>query len=130
MAKIALTEDLIRDIIDFSKENHDNGFLVHLGGRLDRNSGMIVAERLIYQGYMEPLSPASIITGHMPVVDDTIGTVHNSSSEKHAPNKRDKEVMEKGYGSIHVISFYPYKENNIRIYDNAGSELDWTADGG
>ncbi|MFP4117926.1 MAG: hypothetical protein ACLFTR_03300 [Candidatus Woesearchaeota archaeon] len=125
MADIILKKKLIEDILEFSEANASEGFIAQIGGYLDRNSGKIIAENLLYQGFMENNSAASIITGQMPVVDDVIGTVHNHTARSHELDERDKDIIDGGYGSVHIVAFSPYKKEDVKLYDSQGKELDW-----
>ena len=128
MVRISVTRELLEDMGELARSSHPNEITIHIGGYIESGTDKIIADSLIYQGYMDDEGPASVITGHMPVVDSIIGTFHTHPGKENGLTEKDKRSFG-GYGSIHIIAFHPYKKSDIRIYDSLGNPLDWEIKG-
>jgi proteasome lid subunit RPN8/RPN11 len=115
---IAITQDVIDNIILLAKENHPKEFVIFLNGKIiDKR---LVIDGLLYQEYFASENAAAPIF-HFP--DKTFyGSAHSHPGFSNKPSTADKQFFRK-MGIINIIICRPYDINSMRFYNHEGEEI-------
>ncbi len=110
-------------MVDFlkgvSKNNHPNEFV----GLLREKHGMI-SEILVIPGSRGGRGFASMRQYMVPLISNSMGSVHSHPSNNNRPSKQDLIFFQRN-GKFHIIICFPYEDENIAVYDNNGKKQDF-----
>lgn len=116
---IILSGNMVAFLKQASKHTFPNEFV----GLLREKHGTIT-EILIIPGTQGGRG-FGILKQHMiPMISDSIGSVHSHPSKNNRPSKQDLIFFQRN-GKVHIIISYPYEDEDIAVYDNNGKKQDF-----
>ncbi len=118
--KISIKKDVVEDIIDFAKANYPSEFMAFLKGKFEQKT--LFVEGLLYQVF-EKSRTSAFTRINLPVGSGVIGSVH-SHPRRSGPSGQDKSFFSR-FGGVHIIISYPYKKEDLMLYDNDGEKIDF-----
>ncbi|MCC7552686.1 Mov34/MPN/PAD-1 family protein [Candidatus Micrarchaeota archaeon] len=114
---------LSKDMIEFLKMAAKNSFPNEFVGLLREKHG-IISEILVIPGSQGGKGFALLQPHMVPIISDSIGSVHSHPSNNTTPSKQDLLFFQRN-GKIHIIIGYPYEDKTITVYDNNGKKQDF-----
>ena len=121
--EINVDRELIEEIIDIAKESYPNEFSAMLHGKV--KDGILKIDELIFLPGAASESGAVMEIFMMPMLSDSVGSVHSHPGHSAQPSDADLQFFAKR-GYFHMIIALPYNEENIRAYDGYGEFVDYT----
>jgi proteasome lid subunit RPN8/RPN11 len=114
---------LSKTMVDFlkgaAKHTYPNEFI----GLLREKNG-VISEILIIPNSQVGKGFAFLRDIMIPIVSDSIGSVHSHPSRNNKPSKQDLIFFQRK-GKIHIIICTPYEDRDIAVYDKNGTQLDF-----
>ena len=114
---------LSRDMVEFLKGASKNTYPNEFVGLLREKHG-IIREILVIPGSKGGKGFAVLHQYMIPIISDSIGSVHSHPSKNNKPSKQDLIFFQKN-GKIHIIISYPYEDSNIAVYNINGESQDF-----
>ncbi|MBI4144508.1 Mov34/MPN/PAD-1 family protein [Candidatus Woesearchaeota archaeon] len=118
--QIIIPPRIIKNICEFAKSLHPKEFSCLVSGKLSERALTITG--LVYQHFVSD-SSSSVLWDNVPILSNIIGSVHSHPDENALPSVADKRAWSKE-GGIHIIICYPYKKENIAVYNSQGKQLE------
>lgn len=116
---IILSRILVEFLKGAAKKNYPNEFV----GLLREKHG-IISEILIIPKSVGGKGFATLHTYMIPMISDSVGTVHSHPSKNNRPSRQDLRFFQRN-GRTHIIISYPYEDKDIAVYDIAGTKQDF-----
>lgn len=116
---LIIEHTLILDIIDFAKANYPNEFMAFLKGKFENK--MLILEGLLYQKF-ESSRTSAFTRIALPNGLGVVGSVHSHPSPNSNPSGQDRIFFSK-FGGVHLIISYPYRKEDLRVYDIDGERI-------
>ncbi len=110
-------------MVEFLKGVSKNNFPNEFVGLLREKHG-VISEILIIPGSQGGRGFAILRQHMVPVISDSIGSVHSHPSKNNNPSRQDLRFFQRN-GKIHIIISYPYEDKSIAVYDIAGKKQDF-----
>ena len=117
-SKIVIEQPVVEDICEFAKNMHPKEFVALLEGKIMENT--LRVSGLYYQPFVSGKHTASMRTSL-----STYGSVHSHPSSNLRPSQADLRFFNKR-GMIHLIIGFPYREQDIALYDFDGNALEFS----
>ncbi|MBU0756603.1 MAG: Mov34/MPN/PAD-1 family protein [Nanoarchaeota archaeon] len=118
---VIIKKEVVREIIDFAKENHPREFVSLLQGKVGR--GRLVIDNMIFQKYASNFNSATM-TFNLPMLNDVVGSVHSHPGPGNTPSRADLKFFDRK-GLVHLIIAYPYRIETMAGYDFEGNRIDF-----
>ncbi len=116
---VGIAKDTLDFILEVSKSNHPREFIGMLRADAD-----VITDVFFLPGTVSSDENAIIRLDMMPMGLDYAGSVHSHPhpAAMH-PSEQDLLMFSKT-GNCHIITFYPYAEDNWRCYNSKGEEIE------
>jgi len=119
---VQIDHALLEEIMDIAKEAYPNEFSAMLEGKVEDN--VLKIEGLIFLPGAASESSAVMEIFMMPMLSDTVGSVHSHPGYDASPSTADLQFFSK-QGSFHLIIAQPYDLDSIRAYDTFGEPAEF-----
>ncbi len=116
---IAIKRNVVETIIEASKRCYPKEFFALLGSPNGKTIDEVIIVPAIYgQGH-------TLVKAHLiPIDARVIGSVHSHPAAWNKPSNTDLHNFPR-FGRIHLIIAWPFNIDTIKVFDNAGKELEW-----
>ncbi len=121
--EVQIDTQLIEEILDIAKESYPNEFSSMLEGKIE--DGILKIDGLIFLPGAASESGAVMQIFMMPMLSDTVGSVHSHPGYNASPSDADLQFFAKS-GYFHMIIAQPYEIDSIRAYDGFGDLVDYS----
>ncbi|MHC1636191.1 MAG: Mov34/MPN/PAD-1 family protein [Candidatus Methanospirareceae archaeon] len=112
-----IAKDTLDFILEVSKSVYPNEFV----GLLSAN-GEIITEVFLLPGTLSSSRNAIIRMDMMPLSVGYVGSVHSHPHYMADKPSEQDLIMFSKTGNYHIITFYPYREEDWRCYNSKGEE--------
>lgn len=121
--EVQIDRELVEEIMDIAKESFPNEFSAMLQGKVENN--ILKIDGLIFLPGAASESGAVMDIFMMPMLSDTVGSVHSHPGYSADPSTADLQFFaKKGY--FHIIIAQPYNEDSICAYDGYGEKVEYS----
>jgi len=116
---VGIVKDTLDFILEVSKSNHPREFIGMLRANAD-----VITDVFFLPGTVSSDENAIIRLDMMPMGLGYAGSVHSHPhpAAMH-PSEQDLLMFSKT-GNCHIITFYPYAEDNWRCYNSKGEDME------
>ena len=121
--EVNIDHELVEEIIDIAKESYPNEFSAMLQGKVEND--ILKIRELIFLPGAASESGAVMEIFMMPMLSDSVGSVHSHPGPSAQPSDADLQFFAKR-GYFHMIIAQPYNEESIRAYDGYGEFVDYS----
>jgi len=116
---VGIVKDTLDFILEVSKSNHPREFIGMLCADADA-----ITDVFFLPGTVSSDENAIIRLDMMPMGLDYVGSVHSHPHPAAMyPSEQDLLMFSKT-GNCHIITFYPYAEDNWRCYNSKGEDIE------
>jgi len=116
---VGIAEDTLGFILEVSKSNHPREFIGMLCADAD-----VITDVFFLPGTISSDENAIIRLDMIPMGLGYVGSVHSHPHPAAmSPSEQDLLMFSKT-GNCHIITFYPYAEDNWRCYNSKGEEIE------
>lgn len=111
-----------RDLIDGIKEGAKNVFPNEFIALLRKSEDGIISELLIFPRTTYGRNFSSIDFNMVPLLSNQCGSIHSHPSPSNRPSRGDLLFFQR-LGGVHLIISYPFRDEDIAVYDAQGKKL-------
>lgn len=120
--EVHIDQEVVDDMLDIAKGAYPNEFVAMLQGKV--NDEILHIDGLIFLPGETSNQGAVMNLFMMPLVDESVGSVHSHPGYDANPSGADLHFFSKN-GLFHLIISMPYDENSIVAYNSFGERVDF-----
>lgn len=120
--EVHIDREVVDEITQIAREAHPNEFVAMLQGKVKNE--ILHIDGLIFLPGETSNQGAVMKVFMMPLIDDTVGSVHSHPGYNASPSNADLYFFAKN-GLFHLIIGQPYNENSIYAYDSFGEFMNY-----
>lgn len=120
--EVHIDQEVVDDMLAIAKEAYPNEFVAMLQGKV--KNGILHIDGLIFLPGETSNQGAVMNLFMMPLVDESIGSVHSHPGYDASPSGADLHFFSKN-GLFHLIISMPYDESSIVAYNSFGERVDF-----
>lgn len=120
--EVCIDQEVLDEMLQIAQESYPNEFVAMLQGEVKED--VLHIHGLLFLPGETSDSGAVVNLFMMPLVDESIGSVHSHPGYDGSPSEADLHFFSKN-GLFHLIIAEPYTEYSVYAYNSFGEKVDF-----